>query len=83
MKTPKESITFSDAARAITPGWYRHYKGLRHEVVGLGHHSETLEELVIYRHEGQEDFWARPVSMWFEDVTYNGVTQPRFVREEV
>lgn len=30
-------------------GKYRHYKGGEYEVVGVAHHSETLEELVVYK----------------------------------
>lgn len=30
-------------------GKYRHYKGKHYEVIGMARHSETLEELVVYR----------------------------------
>ena len=28
---------------------YRHFKGSFYEVIGVSRHSETLEELIIYR----------------------------------
>ena len=42
----------SDEARPlneICPGIYRHYKGNLYEVIGSVRHSETLEELTLYR----------------------------------
>ena len=36
---------------SIQPGRYRHYKGNEYTVVGTAQHSETLEELVVYRKE--------------------------------
>ena len=35
----------------ITPGRYRHYKGNEYTVLGVARHSETLEDLVVYRQE--------------------------------
>ena len=33
----------------IQTGKYQHYKGKLYEVVGVAHHSETLEPLVVYK----------------------------------
>ena len=33
----------------IKLGRYRHFKGNEYEVVGLAKHSETLEDMVVYR----------------------------------
>ena len=36
---------------SIPTGLYRHYKGNEYTVVGVTRHSESLEELVLYRQE--------------------------------
>lgn len=69
----------------ITPGLYRHYKNKRYEVLGTARHSETLEELVVYRALYQGDFpegqlWVRPAAMFLEEVEVDGVCMPRFMR---
>lgn len=63
----------------IKKGKYRHYKGNEYEVIGMAHHSETMEELVIYRAlYGEFGLWARPASMWNEEVIVDGKTVRRF-----
>ena len=58
---------------------YRHYKGNEYEVIALAKHSETLEDMVIYRDiNSPEKVWARPASMWNEDVTVGDKTVKRF-----
>lgn len=43
----------------IRPGRYRHFKGREYEVLGMAHHSETEEELVVYRTlYGDHDLWV-------------------------
>lgn len=67
---------------------YRHYKNKMYKVVGVAHHSETLEPLVIYQalydspEFGKDSLWARPLSMFLKTVTVDGVTQPRFALVE-
>ncbi len=63
----------------IRLGKYRHYKGGLYEVIGFCRHSETLEEMVIYRalYDGGET-WVRPMSMWCEEVSVGGKTVLRF-----
>ena len=54
---------------SIKPGRYRHFKGKEYEVLGVARHSETEEELVVYRAlYGDFGLWVRPVSMWNETV---------------
>jgi len=63
------------------PGIYRHYKGNLYEVVGEVRHSETKEELILYKalyqSEG-EDLWVRPKKMFEENVEIEGKKVPRF-----
>lgn len=63
----------------ILPGRYRHYKGNEYTVIGVARHSETLEELVVYRPEyGAHGLWVRPMAMFAEMVTVDGQQVPRF-----
>lgn len=63
----------------IKLGKYRHFKGNEYEVIGIGKHSETLEEMVIYRAlYGDGGYWVRPASMWNEEVVRDGKTYTRF-----
>lgn len=64
---------------SIKPGRYRHFKGKEYEVLGVARHSETEEELVVYRAlYGDFGLWVRPVSMWNETVERDGKTFLRF-----
>ena len=58
-------------------GIYQHFKGPYYEVMGIAKHSETLEELVVYRDE-TGDMWIRPVAMFAEEVDRDGYKGPRF-----
>lgn len=64
-----------------TMGKYRHYKGKEYELIGIAKHSETLEELVVYKAlYGNKQIWVRPREMFFEDIIFEGVKQPRFCK---
>jgi len=63
----------------IAPGRYRHYKGNEYTVLGVARHSETHEELVVYRQEyGDRGLWVRPAAMFAETVVVDGQIVPRF-----
>lgn len=67
----------------IKLGKYQHYKGNFYEVIGVGRHSETLEEVVIYRavydsEYGKNCLWVRPKAMFLEKVFVDGQEVPRF-----
>ncbi len=63
----------------FTPGRYRHYKGGEYELLFLARHTETEELMVVYRAlYGDGQIWARPASMWNEEVTKDGKTVKRF-----
>ena len=63
----------------IQPGRYRHFKGGEYEVIGVTRHSETMEELVVYRAlYGERGLWVRPAAMWQEMVERDGKRFQRF-----
>ena len=63
----------------IKPGIYRHYKGKDYQVYDVATHSETEELMVVYRTlYGNFDLWVRPLEMFVEEVTVDGVKKPRF-----
>ena len=63
----------------IPLGIYQHYKGPLYEVIGFARHSETLEELVVYKTlYGTYDTWVRPLSMWENLIEKDGVFVKRF-----
>ncbi len=73
----------SDAGSGIRTGRYRHYKGKDYEVIGVARHSETGEELVVYRClYGDFSLWVRPLGMFLENVEVRGRLMPRFSRVE-
>ena len=74
-----EKVVLSDKAKALKPGVYRHYSGKKYKVLGVAFHSETLEELIIYRAlYGKKYFWVRPIKMFQEKVMFGGKFIKRF-----
>ena len=67
----------------IQPGWYKHYKGGLYEVVCTATHTETLEEMVVYK-DNKENVWARPASMWenIVDTPYGKMKRFTRIKEE-
>lgn len=63
----------------IKTGKYQHYKGNLYEVIGVARHSETEEELVVYRAlYGNFNLWVRPLAMFLENVEVDDLIMPRF-----
>lgn len=63
----------------IRPGRYRHFKGGEYQVLGMARHSETGEDMVVYRAlYGEGGMWVRPAAMWNETVERDGATFVRF-----
>lgn len=61
------------------PGIYKHFKGPLYEVYFVARHSETEDELVVYRElYGHYLYWVRPVAMFNERVKVDGKLIPRF-----
>ena len=63
----------------IPLGRYRHFKGNEYEVIAIAKHSETLEEMVVYRAlYGEGGLWVRPAKMFFETIECDGKRMKRF-----
>lgn len=66
-------------------GRYQHFRNKKtYEVIGVARHSETLEEMVVYKAlYATNDFpigqlWVRPKAMFLEMVDHDGQIVPRF-----
>ena len=71
-----ESETGTDGPR---PGKYRHFKGNCYELLYTAKHSETMEDMVVYRAlYGEHGIWVRPLRMWDETVEFEGKKVRRF-----
>ena len=62
---------------------YRHFKGDLYRTIDIVRHSETEEDMILYRKEGPNGPtmhmpWVRPLSMWLEEVQRDGYQGPRF-----
>ena len=71
----------------IKAGIYRHFKGKEYEVLGIAKHSETQENMVVYKAlYGEHALWVRPKEMFFDvvdkpDIGYKG-QRFTFLREK-
>lgn len=72
-------------AQEIRHGKYQHYQTEKlYEIIGVALHSETHEEMVIYKalynckKFGANRIWVRPKTMFLENVIHNGQSVPRF-----
>ena len=64
-------------------GKYRHFKGNEYEVLHIAKHSETMEEMVVYKAlYGEGGVWVRPLDMFCETITRDGKTFKRFEKIE-
>lgn len=64
-------------------GKYRHYKGRLYEVIGEGLHTETNEDVVVYRAlydtgPGKNFLFVRPKEIFVATVQVDGRTVSRF-----
>lgn len=69
----------TDTPTTIRPGVYRHYKGNEYRVIAIARHSETEEEMVVYRClYGDHSLWVRPLALFRDTVFVDGREQLRF-----
>lgn len=63
----------------LKPGIYKHFKGNKYRLIGIAHHSETMEPMVIYQAlYGEKGLWVRPATMWTEYIERDNYSGPRF-----
>jgi hypothetical protein len=63
----------------VENGVYRHYRGNDYEVLGTAQHSDTLEEMVVYKAlYGDNQLWVRPLHVFLEQVVHEGAKKSRF-----
>lgn len=65
-------------ANMIKKGIYKHFKGNFYEVIDIAKHSETEEDMVVYRSLVNGTLWVRPLKMWNEIVKKDGKVYHRF-----
>ena len=59
--------------------YFQHFKGGMYRHVQSALNSENLERMVVYQAlYGEQKYWVRPEKMFFEQVTRDGKTFPRF-----
>ena len=64
---------------SIKKGIYRHYKGNLYQVIEVATHSETQQQLVVYRTlYGDYSMWVRPLEMFEESIQVDGQEVARF-----
>ncbi len=64
-------------------GLYKHYKGNVYEVIGIAKHSESLEEMVVYKATYQiegNNLWVRPLKMFQEIISIDNKFVKRFTK---
>ena len=56
---------------------FQSYKGKSYMIIGRAIHAETMEEMVIYKSDGEVIF-VRPLGMFIGSVEINGNKVPRY-----
>ena len=75
----KVSVAWFNRSSVLKKGIYQHYKGNLYDVLDFVKHSETEEEMVLYRAlYGAKGLWVRPLKMFKESVHVEGVCMKRF-----
>ena len=47
---------------------YKHFKGNLYEIIAIAKHTETMEDMVVYREVDGEKTYARPLEMFISKV---------------
>jgi hypothetical protein len=68
---------------SLKKGIYRHFKGNLYQVLEIARHSETAEEMVVYRAlYGDHGIWVRPLAMFDETIERDGIAVKRFAYQQ-
>lgn len=67
----------------IHPGLYKYYKGGIYEVLENAKHSETLEDMVVYRSTEDEKIWVKPSTKFIEPMSKdkNSISRFTFIKK--
>ena len=60
---------------------YEHYKGNKYKIIEFAKHSETLEDMIIYKSPDTGKVWVRPYKMWNETVDNSGTLRFTLIEE--
>lgn len=62
---------------------YTHFKGEIYEIICLGKHSETQEEMVVYKNvSDSQKNWIIPLAMFVDTATFeDGTVVQRFTKK--
>ena len=78
-KLVEEKRKVAIADRLVEGATLRHYKGGLYTVMCRSTHTETGEEMVVYKRVSDGSEWVRPLHMFFDTVEYEGQTVKRFI----
>lgn len=65
----------------VKKGIYKHFKGGKYRVIGVGKHSETLEDYVVYEalyKNEMSKLWVRPLELFADYKEVDGKKVKRF-----
>ena len=51
-------------------GIYKHFKGHIIKVICIVKNTENMEDMVIYHHIENNEYWTRPLSMFISEVDH-------------
>lgn len=68
-----------EEVKPIDERYFRHFKGGKYRLWKIAKDSEILDRMVVYQAlYGNSGYWVRPEKMFFERVTRDGESFPRF-----
>lgn len=72
-------LAMLDEVEPMRERYFRHFKGGKYRLWHIAKDSETQESVVVYQAlYGNCGYWVRPEKMFFERITREGKTFPRF-----